>query len=680
MSQHRQDRVVPERDQGPHPVPFTTPRKHHSVLRGIRKHLGGLQQRDIDEYLLELDRERVESPYFDGSWSSSDEDITSDVSDDEYLPPMSVGEPQPESELEFSGFSDYEGESEEEEEAPIVAGRDKTESDGESEGDGPVGRVGVRSRAARASARPRRRSQRRGSLGEGSSSEGDEGWLEDPTPPNMHPFTATPGLTVPVPLTALGFIQLFLTRELLEYLVAETADYARYCREELQTTLSYRWQGCNLMDMAHFLGLHIFFGITPAVDVRQYWRRNFFLSTPNVPDIMPRDSFLALNRYFNAFNRRAIPRNNPDRLILVRPVLDYIRERSQFLVVPSQNLSLNEGMMPYKGRLSIKVYNPKKPKKYGVKIFFITESNTGYVVDFSVYSGVFSTLRDTVFGLVDRFRNQGYHLFMDNYYNSVSLAQELYEAGVHVSGTIRLVRGAPNVLKRFASQPQHLDRGETEWRRKGDVFIICWKGVRLVPMITTSYEPIQEEVVQRKKTRRQGRVTYEEFRVQRPTVIGHYNRHLGGVDLFDQLIQYYPFARRTRRWTQKLLKYLLQLALQNAYILYCGYNSDTQRLSHFQFLEVAGNALINFNPEEWPSNTAPLPRAPDLPLEDRADVARRANLGRPAPADAAHAAATLDDAAPADAAVAAVPVPAVALPHIPMSRRAVDRRRAAHLQ
>ncbi|XP_064098763.1 piggyBac transposable element-derived protein 4-like [Macrobrachium nipponense] len=208
----------------------------------------------------------------------------------------------------------------------------------------------------------------------------------------MHPFMAVPGLTVPVPLTALGFIQLFLTRELLEYLVAETADYARYCCDELRTTLSYRWRGCNLTDMALFWGLHILLGMMPAADVRQYSRQNFFLSMPNVPGVMPCNSFLPLDRYFNTFNRRAIALNNPDRLILVRPVLEYIRERCQILVVSGNNLSLDEGMMPYKGRLSIKVYNPKKPKKYGVKLFFITESNTGYVVDFSVYYGVFSTL------------------------------------------------------------------------------------------------------------------------------------------------------------------------------------------------------------------------------------------------------------------------------------------------
>ena len=183
--------------------------------------------------------------------------------------------------------------------------------------------------------------------------------------------------------------------------------------------------------------------------------------------------------------------------------------------------------MAYKGRLSIKVYNPKKPKKYGVK-FFVTESSTSYVLDFSIYSGVYSTLRDTVFGLVDRFRNQGYHLFMDNYYNSVSLALELYDAGIHCSGTLRLVRRAPTVLQRLGQNPQQLARGDTVWRRKADVFVICWKGVRLVPMITTSDEPMQEEIVQRKKTRRQGRVHYEEVRVQRPTVIGHYNRHMWG--------------------------------------------------------------------------------------------------------------------------------------------------------
>ena len=333
---------------------------------------------------------------------------------------------------------------------------------------------------------------------------------------------------------------------------------------------------------------------------------------------------------------------------------EYIRDRCKTLIVPSKNLSLDEGMVPYKGRLGIKVYNPKKPKKYGVKFFFVMESSTGYVIDFSVYSGVFSMLRDTVLGLVDRFRNQGYHLFMENYYNSVSLAQELFDEGIHVSGTLRLVRGAPAVLQRLGKNPQHMERGAFQWRRKGAVFVICWKGVRLVPMITTTHEPIAEDVLERRKTRRQGQVHYEEVTVQRPTVIGHYNRHMGGVDLFDQLVQYYPFTRRTCRWTHKMVKYLLQLAIQNAYVLYCGYGDAGRKLSHLQFMELVGNALVDFHDEDWPSMTEGIPRAPDLPFEERADTyrtarPRRQRAARPRPADSSSKEEEdLDDPAPAD--------------------------------
>ena len=105
---------------------------------------------------------------------------------------------------------------------------------------------------------------------------------------------------------------------------------------------------------------------------------------------------------------------------------------------------------------------------------------------------------------------------------------------------------------------------------------------------------------------------------------------MGGVDLFDQLIQYYPFARRTRRWTHKFLKYLLQLAIQNSYVLYCGYTSDQKKMSHLQFMEMAGQALVTFNPDDWPSTTSAIARAPALPVEERADSFRRQRHRPPA--------------------------------------------------
>ena len=660
-----------------------TPKKHRGVIRNIRRQVGGIGDAGIDALLRQLELEdriterRMPMARLSDDGDDGMSDVAEDSSGEEYVPEPSGGavgvgsavdvEARPrarleeveggsdvgsdvaelfredESEMEFSGFvnsSDSEG--------LVESGDSESESDSDSEDERERRRGGGGRRRARAGrrARARGRGQRRRNV-----DDDDAGWSEDPTPPIMHPFRPIPGLAVAAPTTPLGFLQLFLTRELLVYLMAETVSYANYMRGELGLTTSYLWSGCNLSDLAHYLGLIVFFGMFPHSDVRSYWKRSFFLATPNVPALMSRDRFLAFDRYFHAFNRKAIPRNNRDRLILVRPVMDYLRQRCKDVVIPSQNLSLDEGMMAYKGRLAIKVYNPKKPKKYGVKIFFITESDTGYVIDFEIYSGVTSTLRNIVFGLVDRFRHQGYHLFMDNYYNSVALAQELYDAGIHCSGTLRLSRrGAPKVLQRMGKDvgPDRLPRGESIWRRKDAVFIVLWKGARIVPMITTSHEPITEDYVEKRKRRRDGRVVYEEVTVQRPTVIRHYTQHMGGVDLFDQLVQYYSFARRTRRWTHKLLKYLLQMTFQNGYTCYLGFTTDRKKLTHYQFMDHCAEKLVRFDEAEWPSVTGPIASAPSLPVEERADTYRRARhlLHQRRRRDAMSSSSSEDDPAP----------------------------------
>ena len=65
----------------------TTPRRHPGVLRGIRKRMGGMRDKEINDYLMHLDREDRDISVGGGVWSSSDEDISADDSEDEYRPP-----------------------------------------------------------------------------------------------------------------------------------------------------------------------------------------------------------------------------------------------------------------------------------------------------------------------------------------------------------------------------------------------------------------------------------------------------------------------------------------------------------------------------------------------------------------------------------------------------------------
>ena len=109
-------------------------------------------------------------------------------------------------------------------------------------------------------------------------------------------------------------------------------------------------------------------------------------------------------------SRRAIPRGDTDKLIIIRPVLSFMLKWCRTIYVPLKNFSIDEVMLKWKGHLSIKVYNPLKPTKYGIKFYFLCEAKTSYVLDCIIYRGVTSILRDTIFRLLGDHLSKGYHV------------------------------------------------------------------------------------------------------------------------------------------------------------------------------------------------------------------------------------------------------------------------------
>ena len=130
---------VHARVPAPHPEsgPIqTTPQKHHGVLRGIRRRMGGWSQLNIDGYItqMQVERDQDEVPRVHDECSSEDDITPDEDSGDEYLTPGATGGGERESDLDFSGFSAYE----EEEAAELYEPDPDSDSDRESEGDGPV--------------------------------------------------------------------------------------------------------------------------------------------------------------------------------------------------------------------------------------------------------------------------------------------------------------------------------------------------------------------------------------------------------------------------------------------------------------------------------------------------------------------------------------------------------------
>ncbi|KAK4306184.1 hypothetical protein Pmani_021959 [Petrolisthes manimaculis] len=137
-------------------------------------------------------------------------------------------------------------------------------------------RRGVQRRGTRGS-RGRPRGLRRGAQGRVRRQQaparasvlatGDTQWSAGPFTPKHTPFTGTPGIQVPVPTTPLQFFQLFFTRELLQYIVEETKNYAVFIG-----TPAEKWTMCNEQEMAKFMGLFFLMGINKLPTIRHYWK------------------------------------------------------------------------------------------------------------------------------------------------------------------------------------------------------------------------------------------------------------------------------------------------------------------------------------------------------------------------------------------------------------------------
>ena len=75
------------------------------------------------------------------------------------------------------------------------------------------------------------------------------------------------------------------------------------------------------------------------------------------------------------------------------------------------------------------------------------ESSSGYICKLLVYDGSGMNLEGTILHLMSPYLGLGYQMYMENYYNSVKLSQNLYDQKITTCGILRVNRGFPADLK-----------------------------------------------------------------------------------------------------------------------------------------------------------------------------------------------------------------------------------------
>ena len=176
---------------------------------------------------------------------------------------------------------------------------------------------------------------------------------------------------------------LSFTSQLINHIVSETNRYAAACLTALHKGYGPvpEWK-TRAEEIKAYLGFSLLMSINRLPDLYDYWSTNDTLHYFPIAFQIPRKRFLEIQWYLHLTdNDTIVPHGQEgyDRLAKVRPVIESICKQFLADCLLHKENAVDEAMIPFKGRSSLKQYLPLKPVKHGFKVWVRADSTNGYI-------------------------------------------------------------------------------------------------------------------------------------------------------------------------------------------------------------------------------------------------------------------------------------------------------------
>ena len=377
------------------------------------------------------------------------------------------------------------------------------------------------------------------------------------------------------------FSELF-TDPMLGIMVRETNRYAAQwkLRPNLERdSRMHKWVDTTVDEMKAFIALRIAMGLSPRNQAGDYFSsvNSFWLTdTPNYVHVMKQHRFEDLTACLHfADNEAQQPRDRQDPqynpLYKIQPLIDIVIANWRSAVQPAKHASIDESMIPFRGRVGIRQYIKSKHHRYGVKAFALCDATTCYCIKYDLYTGgYFHYNRDLGQGCsvvlkLARGLPEGTIFYTDSFYTSPTLATQLMQMKMGLVGTVQKNRrGMPDALKAGPTQ-------DAKFVFKDPIIAVSFKDRNDVRMLSTVHHGAETEEHETRANRNERRRNLHDehgmIRRHKPLMTGDYNSYMRGVDGLDQLASYNAYPHRTRKWYIKVFNYILDISMINGRIL-----------------------------------------------------------------------------------------------------------------
>ncbi|GBM24837.1 PiggyBac transposable element-derived protein 4 [Araneus ventricosus] len=262
--------------------------------------------------------------------------------------------------------------------------------------------------------------------------------------------TSGPVHDLPVGSSPFDYFKLLFSTSMCETIMINTNKYAEYVQKEKNVT-DGKWKPIeHISEIWNFIAIILIMSIAKFPKMKNYWSTNPILGNEMIKNTMTRDRFMKILKYFHLSDREMEKVASDEEFYLMQkldPLMTDMKKNFKSHFKPYQNMSVDEAMIKYKGRLGIIQYMPKKPTKRGIKIWMLCDSSFGYVYDFDVYCGKKDKIPRSKKGLgydvvthLAKSLNPRYCLYFDRFFTSVHLMKDLLARGIYSTGTVQTNR------------------------------------------------------------------------------------------------------------------------------------------------------------------------------------------------------------------------------------------------
>ena len=394
-------------------------------------------------------------------------------------------------------------------------------------------------------------------------------------------------------LSPVELFELFITDDIITFLVEESNKYALFknCPSPNITKNEIR---C-------FLAILIVSGYDKKPSKKSYWDSGDDLRNIAVYKAMRRDRFVEIMKFFHCADNTKL--NPKDKMAKLRPLVNKLKDTFSRHFVPQMEISYDESMIEYYGHHGCKQFIRGKPIRFGYKCWCMNSKN-GYLINFEIYQGAIpnsnlehqkefgkatAPLIQLILELPEQKRSFPYRFYFDNLFTSIKFLSYLKKQGYNGTGTIRenrLPKNCPitNVKSMKKTTRGHFDYAVTEDK---SIVVTRWMDNSVVTVASTIHPVFPLSNAQRYSAAEKKKIS-----IKRPGCIEKYNQFMGGTDQMDANINVYRISLRGKKWWWPIFTWLIDAAIQNAWILHKIHYPETGQLDFRR--EIASTYLKKF--------------------------------------------------------------------------------------